>query len=95
MWSSVWYTHIVTSYDSCNVYGVSIVWPGAWIISGGMNSGVMKYVGEAMRDYWLTAASTVPAVALGIANWGSVKNRDDLQDDFVRVLIISQHFVYF
>uniref|UniRef100_K1QLP0 Transient receptor potential cation channel subfamily M member 8 n=1 Tax=Magallana gigas TaxID=29159 RepID=K1QLP0_MAGGI len=55
---------------------------GAWIISGGMNSGVMKYVGEAMRDYWLTAASTVPAVALGIANWGSVKNREDLQDDF-------------
>lgn len=49
-----------------------------------MNSGVMKYVGEAMRDYWLTAASTVPAVALGIANWGSVKNREDLQDDFVR-----------
>lgn len=51
-----------------------------------MNSGVMKYVGEAMRDYWLTAASTVPAVALGIANWGSVKNREDLQDDFVRFL---------
>lgn len=46
---------------------------------------MMKYVGEAMRDYWLTAASTVPAVALGIANWGSVKNREDLQDDFVRV----------
>nr|XP_022342892.1 transient receptor potential cation channel subfamily M member 2-like isoform X1 [Crassostrea virginica] len=55
---------------------------GAWIVTGGINSGVMRYVGEAMRDYYLTAASTVPVVALGITTWGCVKNREDLQDDF-------------
>ncbi|XP_061181480.1 transient receptor potential cation channel subfamily M member 2-like [Saccostrea echinata] len=55
---------------------------GAWIITGGINAGVMRYVGEAMRDYWLTAASTVPVVALGITTWGCVKNREDLQDTF-------------
>lgn len=54
-------------------------------MTGGVNSGVMRYVGEAMRDYYLTAASTVPVVALGITTWGCVKNREDLQDDFVRV----------
>ena len=55
-------------------------------MTGGVNSGVMRYVGEAMRDYYLTAASTVPVVALGITTWGCVKNREDLQDDFVRTI---------
>lgn len=50
-----------------------------------MNSGVMKYVGEVMRDYWLIVVFIVFVVVLGIVNWGSVKNCEDFQDDFVRV----------
>ena len=61
-------------------------------MTGGINSGVMRYVGEAMRDYYLTAASTVPVVALGITTWGCVKNREDLQDDFVRVQVQGVKF---
>lgn len=51
---------------------------GAWIITGGTNTGVMKHVGEAVRDYGLTSASSTPVVAIGIATWGVVQNRHDL-----------------
>ncbi|GFO31372.1 transient receptor potential cation channel subfamily m member 2 [Plakobranchus ocellatus] len=49
---------------------------GAWIISGGTASGVMEFVGEAVRDHTTKsgAASPVPCVALGIATWGCVAN---------------------
>ncbi|XP_048780497.1 transient receptor potential cation channel subfamily M member 2-like isoform X2 [Ostrea edulis] len=55
---------------------------GAWIVTGGINTGVNRYVGEAIRDYWLTTTSTVPTVTLGITTWGCVKNREDLNDAF-------------
>ncbi|KAK3091760.1 hypothetical protein FSP39_022436 [Pinctada imbricata] len=51
---------------------------GVWIVTGGTNTGVMKHVGEAVRDYELTCTDTDPLVAIGIATWGCIKNRDDL-----------------
>ncbi|KAK7482390.1 hypothetical protein BaRGS_00026409, partial [Batillaria attramentaria] len=49
---------------------------GAWIITGGTNAGVMKHVGEAVRDYGLTADGRVTAI--GIAPWGCVQNKEVL-----------------
>ena len=49
---------------------------GAWIVTGGTNAGVMKHVGEAVRDYGLTADGRVTCI--GIAPWGCVQNREEL-----------------
>ncbi|XP_066271870.1 transient receptor potential cation channel subfamily M member-like 2 [Branchiostoma lanceolatum] len=49
----------------------------AWLLTGGMDSGIMKCVGEAVRDQ-VSNFATSP-VAIGIATWGSVDNRQSLQ----------------
>ena len=54
---------------------------GAWIITGGMHAGVMKHVGEAVRDYTVAHGNKSKVVALGIAPWGCVNNRDALISD--------------
>ncbi|XP_033624226.1 transient receptor potential cation channel subfamily M member-like 2 isoform X2 [Asterias rubens] len=53
---------------------------GAWIITGGSNSGIMKYVGDAIRDYALASgnATRTNVVAIGIATWGVIDQRDKL-----------------
>ncbi|XP_046906696.1 transient receptor potential cation channel subfamily M member 4-like isoform X2 [Hypomesus transpacificus] len=53
---------------------------GAWILTGGLREGVGRCVGEAVRDH-ATAASSMSinkVVALGIAPWGMVHNRQQL-----------------
>ncbi|XP_054454358.1 transient receptor potential cation channel subfamily M member 4-like [Anoplopoma fimbria] len=53
---------------------------GAWILTAGLREGVGRCVGEAVRDH-ATAASSVSlnkVVALGIAPWGLVHNREQL-----------------
>ncbi|CAH2318941.1 transient receptor potential cation channel subfamily M member 4 [Pelobates cultripes] len=52
---------------------------GAWIMTGGMQVGIGKYVGEAVRDH-ATANfnSRTKVVAMGIAPWGIVHNRQSL-----------------
>ncbi|XP_033963257.1 transient receptor potential cation channel subfamily M member 4-like [Pseudochaenichthys georgianus] len=53
---------------------------GAWILTAGLREGVGRCVGEAVRDH-ATAASSVSlnkVVALGIAPWGFVHNREQL-----------------
>lgn len=53
---------------------------GAWILTAGLREGVGRCVGEAVRDH-ATAASSVSlnkVVALGIAPWGMVHNRQQL-----------------
>ncbi|GFR76765.1 transient receptor potential cation channel subfamily M member 2-like [Elysia marginata] len=49
---------------------------GAWIVTGGSNAGVMKHVGEAVRDFGLTAEGRV--MTIGIASWGAVQNKEHL-----------------
>uniref|UniRef100_A0A452GZL9 TRPM SLOG domain-containing protein n=1 Tax=Gopherus agassizii TaxID=38772 RepID=A0A452GZL9_9SAUR len=52
---------------------------GAWIMTGGLQAGIGQYVGEAVRDHG--TASTSPCarvVAMGIAPWGVVANREAL-----------------
>lgn len=55
---------------------------GAWIISGGTNTGVMKLVGEAVASE-LHKYNT-PLTVLGIATWGKIKNRELLVNPVIR-----------
>lgn len=55
---------------------------GAWIITGGTATGVMQFVGEAVRDHLLTLGTNDKnIVALGIATWGCIANREALDGD--------------
>uniref|UniRef100_A0A671Z4B5 Transient receptor potential cation channel, subfamily M, member 2 n=1 Tax=Sparus aurata TaxID=8175 RepID=A0A671Z4B5_SPAAU len=51
---------------------------GAWIITGGTHTGVMKHVGRAVRDYALSSSTQGQIVAIGVATWGIIHNRDAL-----------------
>ncbi|XP_060552910.1 transient receptor potential cation channel subfamily M member 2-like isoform X4 [Ruditapes philippinarum] len=55
---------------------------GAWIITGGTATGVMQFVGEAVRDHLITLGSSENnIVALGIATWGCIANREALDGE--------------
>lgn len=57
---------------------------GAWIITGGTATGVMQFVGEAVRDHLITLGSNDNnIVALGIATWGCIANREALDGEEV------------
>ncbi|XP_068103068.1 transient receptor potential cation channel subfamily M member 8 isoform X2 [Hyperolius riggenbachi] len=51
---------------------------GAWIFTGGTHYGLMKYIGEVVRDYTISRSSEEKVVAIGIAAWGMIANRDTL-----------------
>ncbi|KAG9264139.1 transient receptor potential cation channel subfamily M member 4 [Astyanax mexicanus] len=53
---------------------------GAWIITGGLKEGVGRCVGEAVRDHVAAASSPSQSkvVAIGVAPWGMVANRQQL-----------------
>ncbi|XP_072311821.1 transient receptor potential cation channel subfamily M member 4-like [Eucyclogobius newberryi] len=53
---------------------------GAWIMTAGLREGIGRCVGEAVRDHATAASSdsTNKVVALGIAPWGVVHNREQL-----------------
>ncbi|KAM9804599.1 transient receptor potential cation channel subfamily M member 2-like [Neosynchiropus ocellatus] len=48
---------------------------GAWIITGGTHAGVMKHVGQAVKDY---SVGNDEVVTIGVATWGIVHNREAL-----------------
>ena len=58
---------------------------GAWIITGGTHAGVMKHVGESVKDFGLTTSSQNPVVVIGIAPWGCIQNRELLINEEVSV----------
>ncbi|EPQ11129.1 Transient receptor potential cation channel subfamily M member 8 [Myotis brandtii] len=51
---------------------------GAWILTGGTHYGLMKFIGEVVRDNTISRNSEENIVAIGIAAWGMVSNRDTL-----------------
>ncbi|KAM9342245.1 transient receptor potential cation channel subfamily M member 2 [Pholidichthys leucotaenia] len=51
---------------------------GAWIITGGTHTGVMKHVGQAVQDYALSHSMQGKIVAIGVATWGVIHNRGTL-----------------
>jgi hypothetical protein len=54
---------------------------GAWIITGGFNTGVMKHVGEAFREYASNVVSDEKIVVLGTCTWDMVANKTGLIQD--------------
>nr|XP_047914348.1 transient receptor potential cation channel subfamily M member 8 isoform X21 [Anser cygnoides] len=51
---------------------------GAWIFTGGTHYGLMKYIGEVVRDNTISRSSEENVVAIGIAAWGMISNRESL-----------------
>ncbi|XP_075938468.1 transient receptor potential cation channel subfamily M member 4a isoform X1 [Anarhichas minor] len=53
---------------------------GAWILTGGLREGVTRCVGEAVRDHGAAAPaiSKKKVIAVGLAPWGLVHNRQQL-----------------
>ncbi|OAF71847.1 hypothetical protein A3Q56_00397 [Intoshia linei] len=49
---------------------------GSWIITGGLNTGVMKFVGSAVKEYTLIHGNKNKIVNIGIAPWGTVRNKE-------------------
>ncbi|XP_063789308.1 transient receptor potential cation channel subfamily M member 8-like [Pseudophryne corroboree] len=51
---------------------------GSWIFTGGTHYGLMKYIGEVVRDNTISRSSEEKVIAIGIAPWGMVSNRETL-----------------
>ncbi|XP_048185287.1 transient receptor potential cation channel subfamily M member 1 isoform X2 [Perognathus longimembris pacificus] len=49
---------------------------GAWIFTGGLSTGVISHVGDALKDH--SSKSRGRVCAIGIAPWGMVENKEDL-----------------
>uniref|UniRef100_A0A672NQV8 Transient receptor potential cation channel subfamily M member 1-like n=1 Tax=Sinocyclocheilus grahami TaxID=75366 RepID=A0A672NQV8_SINGR len=49
---------------------------GAWIFTGGVSTGVIRHVGDALKDH--SSKSRGKVCAIGIAPWGIVENKEDL-----------------
>jgi hypothetical protein len=54
----------------------------AWIITGGLNIGVMRLVGDGISE----EISTDNVTVLGIATWGTIAQRDLLEVNFGKIL---------
>ncbi|KAI4878097.1 hypothetical protein NFI96_027891 [Prochilodus magdalenae] len=54
---------------------------GAWILTSGLRFGITKHLGQAVKDHSLACTSSkVRVVAIGIAPWTMIHNRDLLPD---------------
>ncbi|KAM9632313.1 transient receptor potential cation channel subfamily M member 4 [Trichechus inunguis] len=51
---------------------------GAWIVTGGLHRGIGRHVGVAVRDHQTASTGDSKVVAMGVAPWGVVRNRDAL-----------------
>ncbi|XP_019834042.2 transient receptor potential cation channel subfamily M member 4 isoform X1 [Bos indicus] len=51
---------------------------GAWIVTGGLHKGIGRHVGAAVRDHQTASTGGSKVVAMGVAPWGVVRNRDTL-----------------
>uniref|UniRef100_A0A8C4RL88 Transient receptor potential cation channel subfamily M member 3 n=1 Tax=Erpetoichthys calabaricus TaxID=27687 RepID=A0A8C4RL88_ERPCA len=49
---------------------------GAWIFTGGVNTGVIRHVGDALKDH--ASKSRGKICTIGLAPWGIVENQEDL-----------------
>lgn len=64
---------------------------GAWILTGGLREGIARCVGEAVRDHGAAAPalSQKKVIAVGLAPWGLVHNRQQLVNAQVLILLWS------
>ncbi len=64
----------------------------AWIVTGGTATGVMKYVGEALHEsqlYSSVSGQNKRMVAIGIAAWGCIDNKENLECANVKFFLHS------
>ncbi|XP_025025677.1 transient receptor potential cation channel subfamily M member 8 [Python bivittatus] len=66
---------------------------GAWIFTGGTHYGLMKYIGEVVRDNTISRSSEENVVAIGIAAWGMVSNRESLIRSCDTETYYSAHYI--
>ncbi|XP_015281869.1 PREDICTED: transient receptor potential cation channel subfamily M member 8 [Gekko japonicus] len=66
---------------------------GAWIFTGGTHYGLMKYIGEVVRDNTISRNSEENVVAIGIASWGMISNRDSLIRNCDAEAYYSAHYI--
>jgi len=52
-------------------------------VTGGTHAGVMKHVGEAVKDFGIASTSKNPVITIGIAPWGCIQNKNVLIDEGV------------
>jgi hypothetical protein len=50
----------------------------AWIITSGIDEGVVKHISAALEPVITTSKSKAKIVSIGIAPWGLIKRRDAL-----------------
>lgn len=55
---------------------MSLCW--FYVNKGGTNAGVMKHVGEAVREQEITFGSEDKVNVIGVASWGIVDRKDSL-----------------
>lgn len=63
-------------------------------MTGGTHAGVMKHVGEAVKDFGVASMSKNPIISIGIAPWGCIQNKAALIEDQVK-FIINFGFTYY
>nr|KAF6412089.1 transient receptor potential cation channel subfamily M member 4 [Rousettus aegyptiacus] len=51
---------------------------GAWIVTEGLHAGIGRHVGVAVRDHQTASTGGTKVVAMGVAPWGVVRNREAL-----------------
>ena len=90
------FSGIITISIPCLSYASQVAeTTGAWIITGGTNTGVMRYVGEAVKGHTVTSRGaqlkdkTSQLHLIGIATWGIVNHRSDLIDSKVGYIVIN------
>ena len=68
------FSRFVNSSNSLNIPLLQVAnTPGAWVLTGGTNTGVMKHVGEALQG--------ASKALIGIATYGIVTNKEHLLED--------------
>ena len=63
-----------------------------WIVTAGTDTGVVKHVGEILRDYYPKSRNNV--IAIGIAPWGVVNERQSLIGHGVSMRRFCQLFLF-
>ena len=63
----------------CNFFQKVAQSSKAWVLTGGINKGLTKYIGEALRETTMTDQSQGRnTVCMGITPWNNIKNRSEL-----------------
>lgn len=66
---------------------------GAWIVTGGLHKGIGRHVGVAVRDHQTARTGGNKVVAMGVAPWGVVRNRDTLINPKVGLRVLDKEGV--